>query len=364
MKLLQLTAVLGLLSLTFCSPQTQTTQQQCCTQTQIDAFVEQYPDVKQARMMRAWLENNAPGTFSFTGLVDPTDATVVSPQATVDYGYNWFSLSGGPAVLTTPRYDKFFSVAIYDMHHNVPAVIVNPEKPIVLARPGQKVPDLDADIVTLETDQGLVFTRMLVVNNLAEVRSLSEQIVMQGGVGDMTYPVAAAAPKLEAATQAYLMAEYQRLDAAGILKNNAVPKKSGDVPAKHIAITVMIGQLATPFDTVQYWAAFNDADGRPIDPNGSYRLDVPPGLVKSDGYISVTPYAVKTKLLIPNAQKIYDRTSYTMAANSDGGYTVMLSPGGAGQNGLPTSGEAYYVLLRAYVPEDGVEISAKLTRVD
>ena len=33
--------------------------------------------------------------FQFTGLVDPTDGTVVTPQATVDYGFNWFSISDG-----------------------------------------------------------------------------------------------------------------------------------------------------------------------------------------------------------------------------------------------------------------------------
>ncbi len=86
-------------------------------------------------MMQAWLDHNSAGTFSFTGLVDPSDTTVVTPQATVDYGYNWFSLSEGPVVLHTPRYERFFSVSIFDVLHNVPAVIVNPGKPIVLMRP-------------------------------------------------------------------------------------------------------------------------------------------------------------------------------------------------------------------------------------
>ena len=79
----------------------------------------------------------SPVSFKFSGLVNPSDTTVVTPQATVDYGYNWFSLSNGPAIVTTPRYDRFFSVSVFDMKHNIPAVIVNPERPVVIVRPGQ-----------------------------------------------------------------------------------------------------------------------------------------------------------------------------------------------------------------------------------
>ena len=96
----------------------------------IEDYIKEYPNQEQVKMMRAWLEHNSPGTFAFTGLVDPSDTTVVTPQATVDYGYNWFSLSEAPAVLHTPRYERFFSVSIFDMLHNVPAVIVNPSTPI------------------------------------------------------------------------------------------------------------------------------------------------------------------------------------------------------------------------------------------
>lgn len=99
------------------------------------------------------------------------------------------------------------------MYHNVPAVIVNPTKPIVILRPGQTAPDMDVHIVKLETDQGLVFTRMLIVDNLDEVRALSKEIVMQGGNGDMRYPVAPVSKDLEAATEAYLFTQYRRLEA-------------------------------------------------------------------------------------------------------------------------------------------------------
>lgn len=67
------------------------------------------------------------------------------------------------------------------MLHNVPAVVANPGKPLLLIRPGQEVPTGDFTVVELETDQGLVLTRMVVVDNLEEVRALSESITMHGG---------------------------------------------------------------------------------------------------------------------------------------------------------------------------------------
>lgn len=67
----------------------------------VENYISEYPNQEQARMMNAWLaKGNQPGTFRFSGLVDPSDTTVVTPQATVDYGYNWFSISNGPAIPT------------------------------------------------------------------------------------------------------------------------------------------------------------------------------------------------------------------------------------------------------------------------
>ena len=80
-------------------------------------------------------------------LVDPSDDTVIMPQDTVDYGYNWFSIADGPAVVTTPQYEQFFSVSVFDMKHNVPAVITNLARPILLIRLGQPTPAGDLNVV-------------------------------------------------------------------------------------------------------------------------------------------------------------------------------------------------------------------------
>lgn len=325
-------------------------------QDSIENYIKEYPNQEQVRMMKAWLTKNEPGTFTFTGLVDPADSTVVTPQATVDYGYNWFSLSEGPAVVRTPQYEYFFSVSIFDMKHNTPAVIVNPEKPILIIRPGQPVPEGNYYIVYLETDQGLVFTRMVVIGNMEEVRKLSGSITMQGGNGDMHRDVQRFSPEIETAAHAII-------DAALSYANPdiAFGKKSGDVGDITLAAGVKLGQLGTPSDTVRYLPILVDGDGEPLNGSATYIFTVPAGIVHDDGYYSVTVYGSDNKLLIPNRQGVYDRTTYSSEQNDDGTYTVTLSPDGEGLNGIPT-GKPFYAMLRAYVPVQGADMTVKVEK--
>jgi hypothetical protein len=325
-------------------------------QDTIENFIREYPNQEQVKMMTAWLADHEPGTFSFTGLVDPTDTTVVTPQATVDYGYCWFSLSEGPAVVHTPSYERFFSVSVFDMRHNVPAVIANPARPILLIRPGQAIPDGDFLVVELETDQGLVLTRMVVVDNLDEVRKLSGDISMADGAGDMHRNVQRFSPGVEKAAHEVFGSLIQSFS-----PDDAFGKRSGDVGELHLAGGVFLGQLGTPSDTVRYGTILTDDDGEPLNGEDTYVATVPAGIVNDDGYYSVTVYGSDNQLLIPNELGIYDRTSYTSEPNSDGTYTVTLSPDGHGTNGIPT-GKPFYGILRSYSPVPGADLTVTITR--
>jgi len=322
----------------------------------VEEYIREYPNQEQVKMMNTWLEKNKKGTFQFTGLVDPTDATVVTPQATVDYGYNWFSISDDPAIVKTPPYDKFFSVSIFDMKHNIPAVFANPDKPILIKRPGQKVPNGDFNVVELETDQGLVFTRMVIVDNMKEVRKLSKSIVMKGGKGDMNRNV----QRFSAET------EKKAHQVIAVLVSNVSPdeafgKVSGDVSFLDLAAGVKLGQLGTPPDTVRYGLILADDKGKPLNGKDTYIVTVAANIVKESGYFSVTLYGVDNKLLIPNDKKIYDRTTYSSKQNKDGTYTITLSPGGEGLNGIPT-GKSFYGVLRAYVPTPNANMNVRIKK--
>ena len=313
-------------------------------QDSVEEYIREYPNQEQVRMMETWLKDNRKGTFRFTGLVDPTDTTVVTPQATVNYGYNWFSVSDGPAIIKAPSYDKFLSVSIFDMKHNIPAVFTNPEKPILIKRPGQAIPDGDFHVVNLETDQGLVLTRMVVVNNLDEVMKLSEQIAMEGGKGDMTRNVQRFSSATEKNGNAVIDTVISFLS-----PDDAFGRVSGDVSFLNLAGGVKLGQLGTPPDTVRYGTILVDDDGQPLKGDATYVVTVPGGLSKKEGYFSVTLYGADNKLLIPNDKKIYDRTTFSSEPNADGTYTLTFSPKGDGRNGIPT-GKDFYGVLRAYVP--------------
>lgn len=322
----------------------------------IEHFIHAYPHGEQVRMMTAWLEQHRPGTFSFSGLVDPDDATVITPQATVDYGYCWFSLSEGPAIVRTPTYRYFFSVSVFDMFHNVPAVVPHPARPILLVRPGQEIPDGNFEVVELETDQGLVFTRMVVVDNLPEVEGLRPAITMQGGDGDMHRPVERFSPAVEQSGLAVIAAAIPHID-----PETAFGKRSTDTGDITRAAAVMLGQLGTPSDTVRYQPILADDQGQPLNGSDTYETTVPAGIVRDDGYFSVTVYGVDNKLLIPNDLGIYDRTSYTTELEPDGTAVITLSPDGSGRNGIPT-GKPFYGILRAYQPVRGAPLKPSVRR--
>ena len=325
-------------------------------QDTLERFISEYPNREQVRMMNAWLGTHAAGTFSFTGLVDPLDTTVVTPQATVNYGYCWFSLSEGAAVVQAPTYDKFLSVSVFDMLHNVPAVLANPRRPLLLIRPGQEVPRGNFTVVELETDQGLVLVRMLVVDNLDEVSALSEEFTMQGGNGDMHRPVQRFSPQVEAMGLKVIEGVVPHLN-----PDIAFGRKSGDVGAVTLAGAVMQGQLGTPSDTVRYSLILHDDDGAPLTGTDTYTVTVPAGIVEDDGYFSITVYGADNKLLIPNDVGVYDRTTYSAAPERDGTVDVTLSPSGGGVNGIPT-GKPFYALLRAYVPVQGAPLAPRVRK--
>ena len=317
----------------------------------IEEYLKEYPNQQQVKMMNKWLAENEKGTFWFSGLVTPEDDTVISPQATVDYGYSWFSVSDGPAILTVPKYDKFFSVAVFDMKHNVPLVVKNPEKPILIIRPGQKAPEGDFIVVNLETDQGLIFTRFVVADNLPEVERLCKKITLEGGKGNMERNVQKFSPEIEKDASAVLDTLTQVVS-TDIMFGNV----SGDRGFLALAAGVRIGQLGTPIGTVRYNVAQKDSKGEFLDGKSTYTVTTPADMIEEGGYFSVTLYSTETKLLMPNPQKIYDRTTYSAEPNKDGSYTITLSPDGKGKNGIPTAGKPFYIIIRAYVPTPDVDL--------
>jgi len=62
-----------------------------------------------------------------------------------------------------------------------------------------------------------------------------------------------------------------------------------------------------------------------------------------------------------NEQGRYDRTTYSLSRNDHGTYAGSLNPQGRGVNAIPT-GKDFYVLLRAYVPVKGADLTVVATK--
>lgn len=316
-------------------------------------YIEEYPIQQQFKKMNSWLENNKIGTFNFSGLLD-SETKARNVQASIDYGSNWFSISDVPAIIQVPNYDKYFSVAVYDMNHFVPAVIVNPTNPILIIRPDQKIPKGEFTIVELETDQGLIITRMAVANNLDEVKQLRTSIKMEGGNGTINY-------ESKTFLERTIKWGNALIDASNPYVKLVYPKKSGEVDPITLATVVKRAPRGVPSDAAKYSVITTDEDGLPLKGNITYELTVQSNIVRKGGYTSITVYGVDNRLLIPNNKKIYDRTSYTSKQNDDGTYTITLSPNGEGLNGIPT-GKPFYAILRAYEPIESADLKIIVTK--
>lgn len=182
----------------------------------------------------------------------------------------------------------------------------------------------------LETDQGLVFTRMAVVNNIDEIMELSHSISMEGGNEDICQNV----QKLSAAIETTELTTITP-SIADINPDQAFGYRRGDVGEMMLAVAVLQGQLGTPSGSVRYYMFLADDSCRPFNGATMHLLTVPTGLLREKGCCSISNYGVDDKLLIPDSQQFYDRTTYASEQNIDGFYIITLSSAEDGINDIP-----------------------------
>ncbi|MEN8139469.1 MAG: DUF1214 domain-containing protein [Bacteroidota bacterium] len=320
------------------------------SETRISEFIHWYPAIEQAKMRDEWLKKNKPGEWQFTGMTTADDRIVVTPQADVNYGYSWFNISNEPVVINMPKYDKYYSLSVFDMNHFM-EVYVKPEKPVVIRLPHQKSPVENAYEIVLHTYQGLAFTRQVIVDNEKEVMNLAKRITLKGGGGDFPF-IVPEFTEAEKAAGIKIISEYvKHLNPKQVF--GSMYEGVGDLDR---AGGVLIGQLGTQYRYANYDLIFTDANGKELNASDSYEITVPKeGLIKnSDGYWSLTVYNADDKYLIPNDKNKYNISSYTAKVNADGNYTLRINPKGEGENAVPTAGKKWYYVLRVYEPVNDV----------
>jgi len=318
-------------------------------------YIKWFPAIKQVEMRDAWLKDHKMGEWQFTGEITAKDRTVVTPQTGTNYGYSWFNISNEPLVITMPKYDKYYSVSVFDMNHLM-EVKVMPTKPIVIRLPHQKSPIKDAHEIVLQTYQGLIFTRHVMVDNEQEVMALTKKIKLSGGGGDFPFVV----PSFSKAVQD---AGFNKINTY-VEEGHSTDKffvspyeGGGDLDR---AAGALAGQLGTQARYVQYGPLVFDQNKELLNGKESYEIIVPKeGLLKNDiGYWTVTIYSFADRFLIPNKKDIYHVSSYDAKANPDGTYTIRINPEGTGENAIPSSGVDYYGIFRIYEPVNNVKFPA------
>ncbi len=321
----------------------------------LSEYIRWYPAIEQQRMMMAWLKENEPGTWTHTGRVGADDRTVITVQADVNYGYNWFNISNGPMVIQLPEYERYSSLSIFDMNHFVQDVIVAADKPIVVRLPNQRSPIEDAYDVVLSTNCGLAFYRAVIptAEDEADVMELTNQVKTSGGDGTEEFII----PDFSERERSVAMDLIKDYGLKQKTANKMFGKTSQGVGDLDRAAGVFLGQLGIPATFVQYIQYVATTDSEPLGGDGAYEITInPKGLIRDkSGYWSVTVYNMEDRYLIPNPAGQYSITSYTANANEDGTYTIRINPKGTGENAIPTMKKRVYAVMRVYQPEGTVD---------
>lgn len=316
----------------------------------LSQYVHWYPAIEQKKMMDAWLAENELASWTFSGRVGADDRTVITPQADANYGYSWFNISNGPLVIELPKYERYYSLSIFDMNHFVEGVFVKPTKPVVVRLSNQNSPIVDAHEVVISTNSGLAFLRMVIPqpSDEAAVMDLCRKIKSTGGDGQEEFII----PDFtndERKKFLELINAYLLTQSSGDKMFGKSTQGLGDLDR---AAGVFAGQLGIPSTYVQYFQYGKPQGPEKIGGEKSYELTIDPkGLFKDDdGYWSVTVYDMEDRYLIPNEKDCYSVSSYNAKPNEDGTYTVRMNPEGEGLNAIPTEGKVFYATMRVYQP--------------
>lgn len=323
------------------------------SERRVSEYIHWYPAIKQIEMRDEWLEIHAYGEWQISGLVTAKDRTVITPQADVNYGYSWFNITDNPIVVSMPKYDKYYAMSIFDMNH-FSQVVLAPKKPVVVRLPHQKSPVENATEIVLHTNQGLIFTRQVVVDNEAEVLELAKQISISGGGGNAPF-IVPDFTEAEMTTGDSIIQQYALTEVSNARKLfGTMYEGIGDLDR---AAGVFLGQLGTQSYVVDYQQYVVDQHGEALNGEDSYEITVPSNsLMKNDkGYWSLTVYSMEDRYLIPNENDIYVMSSYTAVKNANGSTTIRINPKGKGTNAIPNSGKKFYAVFRVYEPVVGLE---------
>lgn len=365
------------------------------------AYIEYFPLLEQARWMQsdmtiAWGDVRGTNQLHHSRkLIDHTFKGVVGPNNDTLYSKATVDVSQGPVVLTMPEIvGRYSSVLQLDSMHYEVGVDVNKSGRTVWVRSDYKgaIPKHDR-LYRINSDLMYILIRTEVVDNndVSEVHALQDKMKLEGKIRqakDIFPPLDAdfvtrANSLLEHTTlseanrknadcyasigilsdtkidrkildkavengQAWMKANESNLDTAYFNSEKNTPKKNHQ---KGRAIANYVWHLAFQPKHADYPNIELDSDGNVLNGDYVYTLTFHKNM-PINAFWSMTTYIKKTKLFVPNEEKIYKVGDKTAVLNEDG-ETITITYAATrpekATNWQPTpKGKDFYIGVRLY----------------
>jgi hypothetical protein len=283
------------------------------------------------------------------------DKFVVRPNSDTLYSMAMLNVEDGYVVIQLPKSDRYMSMMVYEYDHYLAddGVINNEQRPIVIVKKGNPVPNIkNARIVTVEQGLASVLIRTLLLGqkDLPKANALQQSTTMKKvGIdnGKESLTPALTPEKLNE------MRQFFRSRAGEVSWDEMYVTRSQPIEIINRAQGVYEGSGALPPSEAKYVSIFKNTAGNTLNSSVKYALTVPADIpVKY--FWSITVYD-DNGLLIPNTGRVYGANSKISTPNADGSFTVNF--GGCKDGGLncvPVGDGNWNMTWRYYGPEGAI----------
>ncbi len=283
---------------------------------------------------------------------------IVRPNQDTLYSVGRYDISQGYILVEMPETDRYMSLMIYDLDHYIAdgGTVVNAEKPVVIVKTGNPVPDIDATVVFVETDITSFALRTLVRGaddaeaafaDQSEIKITSTGLKARNDV--MPMPLS---QEKHGEMSSYLK-DYlaQGLESGDVRINDIFAYRSDTMTDLNRAAGVDMGQGALAADQALYDMSFADTDGNLYQPHTHYTVTVPAD-IPVDHFWSATVYDSEGKFMDFDINALNDKFA---VKNADGSTTLNFGSCNNGEvNCINTGDGSWNLLYRYYGPHGAI----------
>jgi len=301
------------------------------------------------------MAGNENGKMQFIpNVADHESRFVVRPNSDTLYGFAFYEIGTGYLIVNMPKVDRYQILTIWDIDHYITATHVGgDDKPFVVVKEGNPIPEGDYNVVITKTDRTIVQHRTLLMGagDLEAAQTLAAGITVTkvGTPAEVEgpYPFILSENKLKE------MDDFFNSRLGTIPWDNTIgyaDNKNLDPMNVAQGVYEGLGMLA-PNDA-RYAVVDTDADGNELKENQKYTLTVPAD-IPVEYFWSATVYD-GNGFFVANEEKVYLANSTFADQNSDGSITVTFGNCEVKSvNCIPTTKD-WNMTWRYYGPKDTI----------